>query len=58
MDFCLTLDQNSRPSIEQVIRYPIVRAELDNILKDFFPLTYNYPTAMSAHQVLEQVLEI
>ena len=58
MDFCLTLDQNSRPSIEQVIRYPIVRAELDNILKDLIPLTYNYPTAMSAHLVLEQVVEI
>jgi hypothetical protein len=35
-----------------------VRAELDNILSDFLPLTYNYPTAMTAHLVLEQVIEI
>jgi hypothetical protein len=47
-----------RPSIEQILRYPIVRAELDNILSDFVPLTYDYPTAMTAHLVLEQVIEI
>jgi hypothetical protein len=35
-----------------------VRAELDNILSDFVPLTYNYPTAISAHLILEQVIEI
>ena len=40
------------------MRYPIVRTELGNILKDFVPLTFNYPTAMSAHLVLEQVIEI
>jgi hypothetical protein len=27
-------------------------------LNDFLPLTYDYPTAMSAHLVLEQVIEI
>jgi hypothetical protein len=47
-----------RPSIEQILRYPIVRAELNNILNDFVPLTYDYPTAMTAHLVLEQVIEI
>jgi hypothetical protein len=47
-----------RPSIEQILRYPIVRAELKNILNDFLPLTYDYPTAMTAHLVLEQVIEI
>jgi hypothetical protein len=47
-----------RPSIEQILRYPIVRAELNNILNDFLPLTYDYPTAMTAHLVLEQVIEI
>jgi hypothetical protein len=35
-----------------------VRAELDNILNDFLPLTFNYPTAMTAHLLLEQVIEI
>jgi hypothetical protein len=40
------------------LRYPIVRAELDNILKDLIPLTYDYPTALSTHLVLEQVIEI
>ena len=58
MDYCLTLDPILRPSIEKVLRYQIVRNELDNILKDLVPLTYNYPTAMSAHLVLEQVVEI
>jgi hypothetical protein len=27
-------------------------------LNDFVPLTYDYPTAMTAHLVLEQVIEI
>jgi hypothetical protein len=40
------------------LRYPIVRAELDNILKDFLPLAYTYPTAMSCHLVLEQLIMI
>ncbi len=58
VDFCLVLDQARRPSIEQVLRYPIIREEFNNILKDFVPLTYDYPTAMSAHLVLEQVIEM
>jgi serine/threonine protein kinase len=58
VDLLLNRDPESRPSIEKVLRYPLVRAELGNILKDLLPLTYNYPTAMSAHLVLEQVLEI
>jgi hypothetical protein len=51
VDYLLTLDQIKRPNIEQILRYPIVRAELENILKDLTPLTYNFPTAMSAHLV-------
>ncbi len=58
VDFLLNRDPESRPSIEKVLRYPLVRAELGNILRDLLPLTYNYPTATSAHLVLEQVLEI
>jgi serine/threonine protein kinase len=58
VDKCLTIDPDSRPTIEQVLRYPLVRSELTNILNDFLPLTYNYPTAMSALLVLEQVIEI
>jgi hypothetical protein len=54
----LNTDPKKRPNIEQVLRYPVVRAELDNILNDLIPLTYDYPTAMSAHLVLEQVVEI
>ena len=41
-----------------MLRYPIIRRELDNILKDLIPLTYDYPTALSTHLVLEQVIEI
>jgi hypothetical protein len=40
------------------LRFPIIRRELDNILNELIPLTYNYLTAMSAHLVLEQVIEI
>jgi hypothetical protein len=40
------------------MRQPIVRAELDNILNDFIPLTYKYSTAHSAHKLLEQIVEI
>ena len=58
VDYCLNRDPVTRPKIEQVLRYPIVRAELGNILKDFIPLTYNYKTALSTHPVLEQVIEI
>jgi hypothetical protein len=58
VDKCLNIDPDSRPTIEEVLRYPLVRAELTNILNDFVPLTYNYPTAMTARLVLEQVIEI
>jgi len=58
VDYCLNTDPDNRPTIEQILRYPIVRAELDNILKDLVTLTYDYPTAMSAHLVLEQIVEI
>ena len=54
----MNTDPEKRLNIEQVLRYPVVRAELDNILNDLIPLTKNYPTAMSAHLVLEQVIEI
>ena len=39
VDYLLTQNQDKRPTIEQVLRVPIVRDELDNILKDFIPLT-------------------
>jgi hypothetical protein len=58
VDKCLNTDPESRPNIEQVLRYPLVRKELENILNDLLPLTYNYSTAMSTHLVLEQVIEI
>jgi serine/threonine protein kinase len=58
VDKCLNTDPESRPNIEQVLRYPLIRAELANILNDLIPLTYEYPTAVSAHPVLEQVIEI
>jgi serine/threonine protein kinase len=58
VDLLLNTDPETRPDIERVLRYPLVRAELDNILNDFVPLTYNYPTAMTVHLVLEQVIEI
>ena len=41
-----------------ILRYPIVRAELENILNEFIPLTYEYSTAISTHPLLEQVMEI
>jgi serine/threonine protein kinase len=59
VDKCLNTDPESRINIEQILRYPPIRAELDNILKDLVPLTYNYSTATtSTHLVLEQVIEI
>jgi vacuolar-type H+-ATPase catalytic subunit A/Vma1 len=58
VDFLLTLEQEKRPSIEQVLRQPIIREELDKILNDFIPLTKNYSTAYSAHKILEQIVEI
>ena len=58
VDKCLNTDPDARPKIEQVLRYPLVREELSNILKDLVPFTYNYPTATSAHLVLEQEIEI
>jgi hypothetical protein len=41
-----------------VLRQPIVRAELTNILNDLVPLTFDFSTAPSAHKVLEQIVEI
>jgi hypothetical protein len=51
----LVVDKNKRPTIEQVLRQPIVRAELENILNDFMPLALEKSTARSAHKVLEQI---
>ena len=53
VDLCLTLDQINRPNIEKILRYPLIRVELDKIFNDLIPLTYNYSTALSAHLVLE-----
>jgi hypothetical protein len=58
VDLLLNTDPETRPNIEQVLRYPQVRAELGNILNELVPLTYNFPAAMSVHLVLEQVIEI
>jgi serine/threonine protein kinase len=58
VDLLLNTDPETRLNVEQVLRYPLIRAELDNILNDLVPLTYNYSTAMTAHLVLEQVIEI
>ena len=58
VDYLLTVVQDSRPTIEQVLRQPIVKAELEKIVEDFIPLTFNYATAVTAHKVLEQIVEI
>ena len=58
VDYLLTVAQDSRPNIEQVLRQPIVRAELERIVKDFIPLTFNYFTAITAHKVLEHIVVI
>jgi hypothetical protein len=54
----LIFNQENRPTIEQVLRLPIIKAELDKILNDFVPLTYEFTTARSAHKVIEQIVEI
>ncbi len=58
VDYLLTVAQDSRPTIEQVLRQPIVRAELERIVSEFIPLTFNYVTAVTAHKVLEKIVVI
>ncbi len=58
VDFLLNRDWESRPTIKKVLRYPLVRAELDNIFKDFLPQTENYALATNAYRVLYQILNI
>ncbi len=41
-----------------MLRQPIIRAELDNILNDFTPLTFDLETADSAHKIMKQIVEI
>ncbi len=41
-----------------MLHQPIIRAELDNIIKDFITLTKEYSTASSAHKLLEQIVDI
>jgi hypothetical protein len=41
-----------------VLGQPIIRAELDSIIKDFIPYTYEYSTAPIAHKLLEQIVDI
>jgi hypothetical protein len=58
VDFMHKRNKESLPNIEKLLRKPIIRRELDNILNDFVPLTYDYLTAMDTHLLLEQVIEI
>ncbi len=58
VDYLLTFKQDKRPTIIQVLKQPIVRAELDNMLNDLKPLTYKYITANSTHKILEQIVDI
>jgi hypothetical protein len=41
-----------------VLRQTIIREELDNIVKDFIPLSKEYSTAPAAHKSLEQIVDI
>jgi hypothetical protein len=41
VDFMHKRNKESLPNIEKVLRLPIIRRELDNILNDLLPLTYN-----------------
>ncbi len=38
-----------------MLRQHIIRAELDNILRDFTPLTFDLETADSAHKIMKQI---
>jgi len=44
--------------MEEVLREPIVRAELNKIMNDFIELTKSYETSEQAHMFLETVVEI
>ncbi len=41
-----------------MLRLPIIREELDNIIKELTLLTYEYSTAPSTHKLLEQIVDI
>jgi hypothetical protein len=41
-----------------VLRQPIIRAELQSIFDDFYPLINDLSTASSAHKVLKEILGI
>ena len=58
VDQLLQPDQSQRLTLEQLFRYPLIRAELNKIMNDFIPLTYSYSTSEKAHMVLEKVIEI
>ena len=58
VDYLLTLNIDRRPTIKQVLRQPLIRAQLDNILNDLIHLTYDHSTALSAHKLLEKIVEI
>jgi hypothetical protein len=49
----LTVDKRKDPTIYQLLRQPLVRAELDEILNDLVYLTFDFSTAPIAHKVLE-----
>ena len=57
-DKLLEPDQSKRPLMEEVLREPIVRAELNKIMNDFIELTKSYETSEQAHMFLEKVVEI
>ena len=53
VDKCLDIDPDIRPTIEQLLRNPLFKSELSNILNEFLPLTYEYATALTTHLLLE-----
>jgi hypothetical protein len=58
VDKCLDRDPEKRPTIEYLLRYPLIRSELDNIMEYLLPLTHDHTTAVRGHLLLEQVVEI
>ena len=47
-----------RPTIGQVLQFPLISAEIDQILKEFRPLTQDLSTASTAQKIIDQILEI
>ena len=53
----LMIQPQKRITIEQFLRSPIIVRELEKMIADFIPLTFDYKTSRFGHTLLEKIIQ-